>query len=188
MKINLTGITDDGGFVNLSPGRYSVVTKGEWSAKISDNGNMVLRVPFTVQDKGEFEGAASSYFHTIMLDGPADKLRTNKVFTFRLLASLGLISEADQGPKGELEVEFEYGDKGENERVAVLSLVVNGQKRSLGNRPATAVVVLSDSSQSGVQVKALEANGKPSAPTAARAPNPAPSTEQSAGAQRDFPF
>ena len=185
MKINLTGITDDGGFVSLNPGRYAVATKSEWSAKMNDNGNLVIRVPFTVLDKGDFKGASSSYFHTIMLDGPADKLRTNKVFTFRLLASLGLISESDQGPKGELEIEFEYGDKDDQGRAPVTALVVNGDRRGLGDKKAVAVVVLSDSTQSGVQVKALEPNGKPDAAVTA-----AP-TQQTAAPQdptKKFPF
>ncbi len=158
MKIDLTGIDMDGGFVDLSPGRYSVVTKDQWSAKVSDSGNLVLRVPFEVQDKGEFEGASSSYFHTIMLEGDAAKLKQNKGFTFRLLASLGIITPDDQG--GQLEIELEYGDKDERGSAPVTGILVNGSKRSLGGRTATAVVVISNATQSGVQVKALEANSK----------------------------
>lgn len=161
MKLDLTGLTDDGGFVNLNPGRYSVVTKDKWSAKKSKAGNLILRVPFTVLDKGEFDGAGNSYFHTIMLDGEASKMRTNKIFTLRLLTCLGIIMEDDRGAKGELGIEFEFGDKDDKDNVEVHSIMVNNQRRGLGGRHATAVVVIDNERDSGVNVKNLEANGKP---------------------------
>lgn len=188
MKLDLTGVVDDGGFVVLNPGRYSVVTKDEWSAKKSQAGNPVLRIPFTVQDKGEYEGATSSYFHTLMMEGPAEKLRQNKLFTVRLLTSLGILSEDDRGPKGELGIEFEFGDKDDRDNVPLYSIIVNGERRALGGKTATAVVVVDNNTQSGISVKQLEANGKPvvtSAGTPAVTPQPTASAPKATGG---FPF
>lgn len=184
MKFDFTGILDDGGFVNLTPGRYNIVTKSEWSAgkSKSNDKNLVLRIPFTVLDSGEFEGAQSSFFHTIMADGAADKMRTNKVFTLRLLTALGLVSDEDRGAKGELEIEYEFGAKEDNDRVPLHSLIVNGQRRSLEGCYGVAVVVVSDVFDSGVAVKTIEPpagkkNGAPKAAEAAPAPAAAPKSK-----------
>lgn len=188
MKLDLTGLIDDGGFVNLNPGRYSVVTKDKWVSHMSDNGNLILRVPFTVLDKGEFEGATNSLFHTIMLDGEASKMRTNKIFTLRLLSSLGIITEDDRGANGELGIEFDFGDKDDKGKVDVHSILVNNQRRNLGGRHATAVVVIDNTRDSGVSVKTLEANGKPNVNTSQPVQQAAPVATPAPKATGGFPF
>lgn len=186
MKIDMTGIVGDGGFVALSPGRYNVVTKDEWSVKRSDAGNMVLRIPFVVQDEGEFEGVVNSLFHTIMLEGKPDKIRTNRGFTMSLLAGLGLLSVDDRMADGTGPLfEFEIGDPDENGRAPVYAIVVNEtERRALGDIPAKAVVVVDSGTQSGTSVKTLEPNGKPAAPKAApqtQAAAPAAAKPKAAG-------
>lgn len=187
MKLDFTGLIDDSGFTNLPPGRYEVVTKPEWTAKKTVNDNMSLRVPFTVLERNEFEGSSSSFFHTIMVKGPADKLRQNKMFTLRLLTALGILSEDDRGPKGELETEFIFGDKNEYDSVMVTGIKVNGASRNLGGRVATAVSVTDSESSSGVKIKALEAKGNPSTNGVKAAPKSGVDAEPKITAE-DFPF
>jgi len=163
MVLDFTGLIDDGGFVELPPGRYDVVTKPEWSIKRTANGeNLSLRVPFTVTERNEFEAANSSFFHTIMLKGAADKVRQNKLFTLRLLTALGIVTDEDRGPKGELQTSWVFGDENDYGSTAITGIKVNGQSRSLGGRVAVAVSVVDDKTSSGLKVKALEAKGSPS--------------------------
>lgn len=187
MKLDLTGITDDGGYVVLNPGRYAIETKSPWFAKKSDAGNMVLRIPFTVLEDGEFKGAPNSYFHTIMASGAEDKLRTNKLFTYRLLASLGIISEEDRGDGGELGIEFEFGEKDDRGNVEVHSIMVNGERRSLSDRFATAVVVVDNQRNDGVSIKTLEPNGKPKA-DAPKQSSPTKQQNKVTSGTTQFPF
>jgi len=186
MAFDLTGIVDEG-FVVLAPGRYTIVTKGEWSATKKDTGNIVLRVPFNVLDRGEFEGAPASYFHTLMLEGDAEKLRQNRVFLSRFLTALGLISSEDQ--KGSLQVDFEYGNPDDNGNAPVFSLIVNDEKRELGGRVATAVVVVNDKTQSGVSIKSLEPSGNPTQNAPVSAPvNKTAEKSVPTKAKGGFPF
>ena len=180
MKLDLTGIVDDGGFVALSPGRYSVTTEGPWYAKKSDAGNLVLRIPFTVVDDGEFHGVTNSYFHTIMLDGAKDKVQTNKVITYRVLANLGIVSDDDRGPNGELGLEFEFGTKSDGPYIPINAIAVNGNRRALDGYPAIAVVVKDDQRDSGVSVKSIEPDGVPDGPRAATSSAPQPEAKPAA--------
>lgn len=186
MKLDLTGIVDEGGYVVLNPGRYSIETKSPWFAKKSEAGNLVLRIPFTVLEDGEFKGAPNSYFHTIMLDGAADKLRTNKLFTYRLLASLGVLAEEDRGKEGELGLEFDFGDTDDRGNVEVHSIKVNGERRALDGKYGTAVVVVDGNRNDGVSIKTIEANGKPKVDSSTPAQKEEP--KQETKSKGGFPF
>lgn len=179
MKLDLTGIIDDGGYTVLNPGRYDIETKSPWYASESDAGNMVLRIPFVVLSEGEFKGSANSYFHTIMTDGDAEKVRTNKLFTLRLFATLGVLSEEDRGDGGALEIEFEFGNKDEKGNVEVHSVMVNGARRSLGGRYGIAVVVVDANRKDGVSIKTIDPKGKPVASNPQPQASPPAQTTQS---------
>jgi len=179
MKLDLTGIVDDGGYVVLNPGRYAIETKSPWYAKKSQAGNMVLRIPFTVLEEGEFKGAPNSYFHTIMASGAEDKIKTNKLYTYRLLASLGILSEEDRGEGGALGLEFEFGDVDDKGQQEVHSLIVNGSRRSLSGRYATAVVVVDNNREDGVSIKTLEPNSKLKEQASKETPPPQQEQKQS---------
>lgn len=191
MKIDLTGITAAGESVKLDPGRYSIKTLNEWSAKPSSNNdsNLVLRIPFSVQDEGVFKGARSAYYHTIMTDDSnLEKLIQNKSFTKRLLLSLGLISDDDRLPDGTGPVfEFDFGDENDFGGRAIDAIIVNGERRALGDIPAVATVVVNPRDTSKTTVDKLEANGKPSTPQTAT-----PSGTQTAtggnAKTKNFPF
>jgi len=166
MKIDFTGIIAAGESVKLEPGRYSIVTSDEWSVKPSSNNktNLVLRIPFTVTNDGQFKGARSAYYHTMMTDDKdLEKLIQNKSFTKRLFLSLGIISDDDRLPDGTGPVfEFEVGADNDFGGKAINAVSVNGERRSLGGIQAIATVVQDTKSTTGVRVDKLEANGKPS--------------------------
>lgn len=205
MQFDFTGVSGESGGVTLAPGRYRVSTQDRWTVTKNDSGNINLRIPFTVLESGEFEGATSSYYHTIMVfpdnynslgakekKDIAEKIYYNKTLTLQMFLALGLLSDADRRADDSLKADFEYGDKDEYGRVSVLSLAVNGERRSLGDRIATAVVVTSSYTKSGVKVDRLEANGKPEAPQPSQPsvdpkPQPAPEPQQPAK-QQGIPF
>lgn len=182
MQFDFTGVYDSGTDISLEPGRYRASTKDNWSISKNDNGNLNLRVPFIVMEDGEFNGASSSFYHTIVQPpanyntlGPkdkaewADKLRKNKVYSLRLFSALGLITDADRGENGQVQASFQYGDKDDYDRTAITGLNVNGTIRNLDGRPVIAVVVTSSYTSSGVKVDSLEPLGDP---TANQAPSP----------------
>ncbi len=189
MKFDFTNISDTGGVV-LTPGRYLISTKENWTVSETQSGHIRLYVPFEVLEDGDFQGASSAYYHTIMTSGEPQKIRTNMMYTLRLYAALGLISETDRGNNGALQAEFEYGDKDENGRVAVRALVVNGERRVLSGLHAVAVVIVDSNTQSGVKVDRLEANGKPvQAKAAAVQPTQqAQAPQAEAAAPKGLPF
>jgi len=197
MKFDFTGVSPETGGVSLPVGRYRVSTQDRWTVTKSESGNMNLRIPFTVLESGEYEGATSSYYHTIMLppenfNSMADsqkkelleKISFNKKLTLQLFLALGLLSEEDRTDDG-LHAEFDYGDKDDYDRVAVNSLKVNGEHRSLENRIAIAVVVTNSYTKSGVKVERLEAAGKPDTSQTLNqvdtAPTPQPATPKANG-------
>ena len=213
MQFDFTGIYDTGNDVHLEPGRYKVSTKDNWSISRNDKGNLNVRVPFIVMDEGEFNGASSSFYHTIVQPPAnyntlppkdkaewADKLRKNKVFTLRLFSALGLITDADRGENGQVQAAFQYGEEDEYARTPITGLNVNGTVRNLDNLPAVAVVVTSSYTTSGVKVDSLEplgdptANGKaapaPSGLSASSTPQPATSAqgEQVFGGTAQAPY
>ncbi len=190
MKFDFTTISDSGG-VTLTPGRYLVSTKANWTVSETQSGHMKLYVPFEVLEDGDFQGASSAYYHTIMTSGEPQKIRTNLMYTLRLYSALGLIVDTDRGQNGALEAEFEYGDKDENGRVAVRALIVNGERRTLDGLNAVAVVILDSNTQSGVKVDRLEANGKPvqaKAMPATQQVQQAQATQAPVNAAKGLPF
>ena len=152
ININLTGVYDESDFVNLEAGRYEVVTKGEWYAKESVNGNINLQIPFTITERSSFEGRSSNAWHTIMVKGDQDNMKINKTMTLRLFARLGLITESDRGSKGDLDFTLQTGAKNQFDKVPVTALVINDDVRKLGGREAVAVVVSDSNTSSGVKV------------------------------------
>lgn len=163
MQFDFTGITDSGS-VTLTPGRYDVSTQGNWTASETQGGHMRVYVPFTVQGDGEFSGASSAYYHTVMASGEPAKIRANKVFTLRLFTALGLLTENDRLTDGSMKAEFKYGGKDDNGRTAITALMVNGEERKLEGRSAIAVVTVNPNTQSGIAVDRLEPAGKVSPP------------------------
>lgn len=168
MLFDFTGISKEGSGVTLEPGRYKVSTNDNWTMTKTEKGHLKLRVPFTVLDSGPYEGGTASMYHTIMMpdvDPDPNKIRYNKQLTLQLFANLGLINEdVDRDPNtGALHADFEYGEKDEYDRVAINCLKVvtpqGEERRSLGGRIATAVVVTSTYTQSGVSVDRFEPVG-----------------------------
>jgi len=199
MKFDFTGISSETGGVSLEPGRYRVSTQDRWNVTKTDSGNMNLRVPFTVLESGQYEGATSAYYHTIMVPPEnydslnekakaeaAEKLRYNKTLTLQLFMALGLISKEDrESTEDPLHAEFEYGDKDDYDRVPVLSLMVNGERRALDNRIVTAVVITNAYTKSGVKVDRLDPAGKPDTSQATQ-PDVTPQPQQKS--KQGFPF
>lgn len=199
MKFDFTGISSETGGVSLEPGRYRVSTQDRWNVTKTDSGNMNLRIPFTVLESGQYEGATSAYYHTIMVPPEnydslnekakaeaAEKLRYNKTLTLQLFMALGLISKEDrESTEDPLHAEFEYGDKDDYDRVPVLSLMVNGERRALDNRIVTAVVITNAYTKSGVKVDRLDPAGKPDTSQATQ-PDVTPQPQQKS--KQGFPF
>lgn len=199
MKFDFTGISSETGGVSLEPGRYRVSTQDRWNVTKTDSGNMNLRIPFTVLESGQYEGATSAYYHTIMVPPEnydslnekakaeaAEKLRYNKTLTLQLFMALGLISKEDrESTEDPLHAEFEYGDKDEYDRVPVLSLMVNGERRALDNHIVTAVVITNAYTKSGVKVDRLDPAGKPDTSQATQ-PDVTPQPQQKS--KQGFPF
>lgn len=189
MQFDFTGIFDSGSDVALEPGRYRVSTKDNWTISKNDKGNLNVRVPFLVMEEGEFQGAPASFYHTIVQPPAnynslsqqekaewADRLRKNKVFTLRLFSALGLVTDEDRGPNGEVQASFVYGDKDDYDRTAINGLNVNGTVRNLDGRAAVAVVVTSNYTNTGVKVDSLEPSGTPNTNTPPTPVTPQPAT------------
>lgn len=153
MQFDFTN-TSDQGFASIPPGEYAVKVTEWWYRLKEETGNYVIDMDLEITE-GEYDGESIRNFHAISIDDNGNPTPKTMGFLLRVLTAFGIVEPDDRGPKGQLKVEFVYGDEDDSGRVEIVAVEVNGDEREIEGREGLAVVAKREDAD-GTGVRRIE--------------------------------